>query len=403
MPSWAVSPAYDGRGFANVPNTVLRHFGLPSPLPPLATEMLDPDLLHGSRAIVLLLLDACGYELLTNALDRGVCPHLARRLRAGTASLSALTSIFPSTTAAALTTLATGHAPGQHGIGGYTLWCPQQATVMNMITFRAIDGSNRSVDPAALLDVPTVFQRLTSVGVRSVYANLRRYLGSGLSVMHSVGAQLARYHTFADLCVTLRDLLEIDGSPAYVQVYWDTLDNLQHTYGPVAEALDAELAAIDFLLERELFSRVKRPDVLFLVLADHGQCATTEERAVWLQRDRALLDLFEHPPAGERRVPYLYPREGKVDEVRAWFRAEAPESVMLLTAQQVEALELWGPGPLAPVARQRFGTLVGLATPGWQLPYRAARDGTDDVLPTGAHGNLTRLEALVPLVALRLM
>src|SRR5439155_9728139 len=48
-------------------------------------------------------------------------------------TLAPLTSVFPSTTTAALTSLSTGLAPGRHGMLGYEMWLKEFGMTANMI------------------------------------------------------------------------------------------------------------------------------------------------------------------------------------------------------------------------------------------------------------------------------
>src|SRR3712207_8348871 len=52
--------------------------------------------------------------------------------------------------------------------------------------------------------------------------------------------------------------------------YYGVLDGITHVYGTGSPEHAAEVAKIDFVLRRELFERVRQPDTLFLMLADHG-------------------------------------------------------------------------------------------------------------------------------------
>ena len=68
----------------------------------------------GARAVVLLVLDGLGWRRLEAARARG-CPSSAA-MEGGP-----ITTVVPSTTAAALTSIATGLAPARHGIIGYRM------------------------------------------------------------------------------------------------------------------------------------------------------------------------------------------------------------------------------------------------------------------------------------------
>lgn len=402
LPDWAVQPRYDGYGTAAIPNTVLAHFGVEPRLPPLAPELLPPAMLEGVQTVVLLIIDALGYDQLARALDSGVCPNLAARLDSGRMRLSPLTTIFPSTTAAALTTYATGEPPIRHGMVGYTLWLEEAGAVVNMIRFAPVAGDVKVPTPEGFLTTPTVFERLQSAGVASVYINLKPLLGSGLSVMHSKGAIVEPAVSFADLCCTVRRMIEAcAGERRFIQAYWDAVDGIAHLRGPRSAEHSAELASIDFTLGRELLDQLRRPDVLLLLAADHGQGETHLEQATWLNEEPELLRCLAHPPAGERRAVYLAVKPGKEASVEAWAAERLGERGALIDVVRALKAGLWGPSPFSDAALRRIGAYVLLPAPGWQLPYRWPGDDETPTLPIGAHGNLTREEALVPLLAAR--
>ena len=107
-----VMPDYDGGGLLNVPATVLdllvaRESGDAVPL-----AGLDPTLRDGVGQVVVILADGLGWWQLEMLCDRGTTPFLAdlreRARRRDAAQLIEATTVFPSTTAAAITTLNTG-------------------------------------------------------------------------------------------------------------------------------------------------------------------------------------------------------------------------------------------------------------------------------------------------------
>ena len=64
-------------------------------------------------------------------------------------------SVFPSTTAAALTSLLTGEWPGRHGLVGYSVLDASRDVLINQLSGWEKEG----IDPATWQRVPTVFER----------------------------------------------------------------------------------------------------------------------------------------------------------------------------------------------------------------------------------------------------
>ena len=115
-----IYPNYDGLSILNIPSSICQLLDIPPVgAPPLTSEILSP-LGDGIRNIILILMDALALHRLQEwmADDKDmIWNHL---LEDGL--LAPLTSISPSTTSSALTSLWTGCSPAQHGIAGYEQW-----------------------------------------------------------------------------------------------------------------------------------------------------------------------------------------------------------------------------------------------------------------------------------------
>jgi len=88
---------------------------------------------------VLLLVDALGYNQLVELMERGQADFWQRNLAKST--LLPITSISPSTTSTALTTIWTGTTPQEHGIIGYEMWVKSLSMVINTIVHSPITFS----------------------------------------------------------------------------------------------------------------------------------------------------------------------------------------------------------------------------------------------------------------------
>jgi hypothetical protein len=403
-PAEWVLPQYAGYSIANLGASVLEHFGAEPPEVRLAEDALPRALLDGARTVILLVLDALGYDQLMERLAEGTAPRLAERLDAGGARLAQLTSIFPSTTAAAMTTLHTAVAPARHGMPGFTLYLPAVGEVVNMLTLRPANGQAQpSVEPEDFLPVPTIHRRLAGAGVASHCVTGSTLLGTSLSRMLTDGATTHGYVSSADLCVWVRRLAEERAGLRFILAYWPAVDTIAHWYGPGSDEHRAEVAALDFILDRELLGRLPE-DTLLLITADHGHMATNREHTVLLHEHPALLELLAAPPAGERRAIYLYVAPEHVAAARAYIAATFGEVVTVLTRGEALAAGLFGLSPVWAPGVERIGDLVLLARGDWQLPYLhnpEYRQQPWEHLTIGAHGGLTSAEVRVPLIAMR--
>ena len=82
--------------------------------------------------VLLILLDGLGFDIWTGPAA-GV-PFFERLSRRG--DVTSLTAVFPSTTSASLTTLATGHTPREHGLLEWNLYLPEVDDVIATLPFK---------------------------------------------------------------------------------------------------------------------------------------------------------------------------------------------------------------------------------------------------------------------------
>ena len=142
-----VMPYYDGYSIVNLPATTAALFDIQLPgAIALPDELWKP--FSGSvRCIVQVLIDALGYYRLQRAMSAGPETLFHQIDRRG-GSQFPLTSVCPSTTTTALSSLWTGRMPIEHGMLGTRLFLRDQGLRANMIYFTPV-GFN---SPNILLD-----------------------------------------------------------------------------------------------------------------------------------------------------------------------------------------------------------------------------------------------------------
>ncbi len=182
--------------------------------------------------------------------------------------------------------------------------------------------------------------------------------------------------------------------------YWGGADSVGHTQGPDTENWLAEVRSIAHALEHEFLRRLApaaRDGTLLLITADHGQITAPPAIATLLGQHSGLADLLALPPAGEARAAYLFPRDGRHEQVIAYFAERLAGRFTL--ADSAAALEagLFGPGVPATETPFRIGDLVAIA----HGPHSLNR-GTQPPTLVGRHGGLTPDETLVPFLGARL-
>jgi type I phosphodiesterase/nucleotide pyrophosphatase len=414
-PETYVRPDFDGAGLANVAPTVLRLLvphadGLD--LPSLSDASLPARLLNGVRTVVLIVADGLGHLQLQREMSAGNAPNMQRMLSQDNVNYAVLTSVFPTTTVAALGSINSAVLPTEHGLLGYTLYLPDFDMVGEMIRWGPLNRRISFSDPEfgrtpeEFFWAQTTYQRLHAAGLERTFAvNPNHFSGTALTRMLHQGATYQGYVATSSLDPLVTRLVNESREPTYIYAYWPTVDTIAHVVGPLTEEHSAEVATLDAALGRLVQHLPRRGDTLLVLTADHGHIDTQPERSVALGEHPELLAMLRVPPAGEARAVYLHPKPGAAGEVEAYARERLSDVATPLAREDAVRLGLFGPRPLSEQAAARIGEVLLFARGNLQLhaPLETP-EGVPIKRPAfrGLHGGLTAEEALVPLLAMRL-
>ena len=390
-----VVPRHDGGGFAALPDTVARLLGAGE-----GGVELD-GLPARARHVVLVLLDAFGWRFFTRHGDH----PLLRRLHA----VAPLTTQFPSTTTAHVTTLHTGVALGEHGLYEWNIYEPSlDALITPMLFCYAGDAARDTllragVDPGLLWpSAPTFYERLAGGGVASHVFGPATFTPS---TVDSVLARGAGLHPVADLpsgLAALAATLHAADGPAYAYFYWDEVDAVGHQHGPsspqFAAAAQRCLDALDAGL-RDL------PEgTIVLLAADHGQVDVDPETTVYVNEAwPGIVDLLARDgrgrplaPAGSARDLFLHCRPEAIGElVDGLERLLGERATVHRVADVVVAGWL---GTVGARLRARLADVCVLPAPGETVWWRERH--RFDMRFRGHHGGLSEDEARTQVAAL---
>jgi hypothetical protein len=399
-------PYYDGLSLVNLAGTVTKMLGAPA----FGREPLDDSLLESLggpyKKVVFLLVDALGYELLSKLMD--TVPGLVWSELREKGVFAPITSVCPSTTASALTTLWTGAAPASHGIIGYEMWAKELGVVMNNILHAPamargdVGGLSRSgFVPHDFLNKPLLGQHLLENGITPTAFIHYSIAHSGLSVMQMEDVNLMPYVDEADLSITLADFLnERAGERDYVYVYYSDVDTLMHRFSAGDERVSLQFTAFSDMFRKGFLDRLSpevAEDTLLILAADHGSKFTAIDPRYDLANHPELKSDLVMQPTCEHRLTFFYTKPGEEQAVRDYIEQHWPGEFLLLDSQSALEAGLFGDGEIKEQAPDRVGDLIAVARGGayfWWAPT------TNHML--GRHGGLSREEMLVPFLAVPL-
>jgi hypothetical protein len=403
-----VLPDYDGGSLLNVAATVLDVLGARDETDPAPLRALHPALREGVRQVVLVLADGLGLGQFQALCTNGDTPFIAsllERARSGDrAQLIEATTIFPSTTAAAITTLNTARTPQEHGNIAYFIWLEEFAQVTQMlrwgpgITRRGSYFDDRSVDPREYVKVGSVHARIRQRGGQSWVIEPEIFRMEAMTRMHAAEAGYAGYALPSTMSVRLRQLLDQrpwGGAPGYVYAYWAGIDTAGHLHGPRSAEHATEAALFDAALRRALGDRPPG-DTLVILTADHGHAATDPNRLIDLIGDEQLRGMLRNPIAGEPRLAFLHTDEP--DRVKQHLERRYPGTFFVIDRDEAIDAGLFGRGD-PEVARRRIGEVCAML--GDDRAASIVKVDGQTFRHYGSHGGMSPEEMRIPVLAWR--
>jgi hypothetical protein len=334
------------------------------------------------RRVVVVLVDGMGWHLLPElAAD---APLLASVLAGDAGRLDELACTFPSTTPTSLASLATGAAPGRHGILGFTVKLPESDRVLNHIWWRG--------DPPASQwqPVPTWFERLQRAGVGTRAVLPGAFVGSGLTEAVYRGAQFLAATKDDDYAQLVVD--ELRAAPGLVYAYTAALDTAAHLFGIGSPEWHAAGAYVDALLTRMV--EALPSDAALLITADHGGLNVTQDRRIDLDAD-SRLSAGVRVVAGDPRVRYLYTEPGAAsDVIAAWSELLAGRAEVRSRDDAVGAGLF---GSVLPDHLPRIGDVV-VSCLGDAAVLASAHEPPEVAQLIGFHGAGDPVEMAIPLI-----
>jgi predicted AlkP superfamily pyrophosphatase or phosphodiesterase len=356
-----VIPDYGGACITNVVPALLEWAVPPPWLPPAA---------HAADQVVLLVLDGLGWlQMQEHRDDLPVLSSLAG---------GPITTVAPSTTAAALTSIATGLTPGEHGVVGYRVFLEDD--VVNMLRWSMDRGDARVLHPPAVVQPHEAF-----CGQRPPIVTKAEFSTTGFTQAHLAGARFHGYRVISTMVATVTQLVEA-GEP-FVYAYYEGVDKVSHEYG-LGRFFRAELRSVDqwvgWLLE-ELPA-----GTALVITADHGQVETGNK----IIEPHPSVLAATSVQSGEGRFRWFHARPGRVGALYDAARTHHDGHAWIRTRDEVLAEGWFGPKVRDELVA-RLGDVCLVAK--GELAFNDPAD-TGPFKLIGRHGSLTAAEMLVPLL-----
>lgn len=364
---------------------------LPSLAASLGAGLANTLQLPTARSAILLLVDGLGLEQLQQYAAHA--PFLRRVMQRQSEAQTELSTVYPSTTAAALSSLGTGLPPGEHGLVGYDVYDPARDTVINQL-----GGWDERTDPETWQPAPTIFEQLNEQRLAGVHhiepitVSLAAFESSALTRAALQGPRFIGQDTMTDRFNHAAREAQQPG--ALVYLYANELDRAGHQYGPGSDEWLEVLEELDAQARRLV--RKLPEGTLAAVTGDHGMIAVNEEHRIDFADDDELVGHISHT-AGEPRMVQLHfntsaSTSQRERTIAAWQRRFGDQA-WIVTRQQ--AIDAGWFGPVSGRVSPRIGDLIVTGFEPIAL-YDSRRASPQSFAMVGHHGAPTSAEVRIP-------
>lgn len=381
-----MGPDYGGGGIVNLTSSLIQALGgEPSPhYPPAAC--LEPGALEDADNIILVVIDGLGYEYLMRRDPGG---FLCRHLKAG------LTSVFPSTTATAITTFLTGAAPQQHGLTGWFMYFKEIGGVAAVLPFTWRGGASlrrSGIEAGTLFDRPPIFDRIAAPSYLVIPKHIA---GSDFNLAHSGAARVIPYGSLSQFVRAVVNATGSGGGRRFIYAYWPGLDAMSHEHGTDSQCVAVHFTQLETALAR-LAHHLKGARSALVITADHGMIDSGPGQVIEVADHPPLAQSLLLPLCGERRAAYCYVHPHLAGQFEAYVRTELSAYADLVKSSDLLARGFFGLGPPHPGMDERIGHYTLLMKNGYVIKDWVA--GERRHVQYGVHGGLSGEEMKVPLI-----
>lgn len=382
----SVLPDYQGGSIVNLMSSILQVLGTSSNQHKPLTD-LDSEQLKQATNVVLLVLDGLGYQYLCERGEKSTLhQHLHRQL----------TSVFPSTTATAISTFMTGMAPQQHGLTGWFTYFKELMSVLAVLPCvpRFTDESmgEVAINAQSLYGHTPVFDLLK---VDSFVVTPQRIAYSEYSLSHRGKAVIRPYTTLAECFKVTADIVKSNSQNKYIYTYWPEFDGMAHEKGVESQAVADHFVEIDNAFAQFL-KDIKGSNTLVIATADHGIIDSGPDYCIELEDYPALQEMLTLPLSGERRMAYCYVDPDRRDEFRHYVEHNFANDIDIFDSQEMFSQHIYGLGQPHPQLAKRIGDFMLLMKNNMTIMDTLSSERR--FYHIGTHGGLSEQEMLVPLI-----
>lgn len=392
LPPGTRLPDYNGGSILNLVSSIEARFGGGAGYPQL--DLLPAGELDRARTVILLVIDGMGHGFFQRHTSKALVKDHC---------LGSITSVFPSTTAAAMTTLHTGLAPARHGILAWFTYLKELGEIAIFPPALARrTGVSLGMDVARqIINTGSMFQRARCT---SHVVVPKEYIDSPYTSIVCAGAQASGYKSFQGLMKRITRIARRGKGEQLVIGYWPRFDGTCHVRGPDSpEAIRDGKAVLEAVEQLVTAPWLGATGTTVIVTADHGQVTTPISRIVRADVYQSLQDALVLPLSGEARAAFCHVRHGREARFHEALAGLPQGCCTAIPAGAAIEAGWFGPatGGIHKRLHDRAGDYILLMHGDHAIKDILVGEARDERGMIGHHGGTSEDEMLVPLIASR--
>ncbi|MDB5189475.1 MAG: hypothetical protein JWL82_432 [Parcubacteria group bacterium] len=387
-----IYPYYGSYSIAEVPPSIRQWLGLPHGDRAVFPFSARHD--HGYTSVLFFFIDGLGFD---HFVDYEQELPFFHRLKEKS-DVYPITSVFPSTTPAALTTLHTNKTPQEHGLPEWMVYFEECNEIVHPFL-------SEGTSPEMLYQGQTFYEELAEHAVQPyVFMKEENFNKGAYTGTTQKGSIPMPFSGTDDLLEQLVTTLTEQSSPAYYFVYWDKVDGAEHRYGPRTREHLLALHEVSSFLESvtQRLTPESTRDTLFILSSDHGQSAIRNEDIIYLNDYVDLEASYQHGATGGAIYPtgaphdvFLHIHEPKREATIRYLKTQLDGKAEVLSTKEAVERGLYGLNQPTERFLRRVGDVLILPYEGYHVWFKHAPGDIFGQL--GIHGGLSQREMIVPL------
>lgn len=375
-----IFPDYKKDNIINLTSSILKAFN---------TKFLYPELkeledIKKSKNIILLVIDGLGWNYLEkNGKDTIFNKYLVKKL----------SSVFPSTTASAVTTLETGVAPQQHGITGWFMLLKELGIVAKILPFMPRYGNlafpHNGVQRTDIYTEKRITEKISSPSF-IIYPD--HIVDNKVNIKTE---NLLTYKTLNGMLLQINKAIKSSLQKKFIYAYWDHFDSLSHFKGNTSEKVLNHFQLLNTRLSR-FINLLKGSDTTLIITADHGLIDTDKSKTIFLNDYPDIYDMLSLPLCGEPRTVYCYVHPHKTAEFESLVKKKLEFCCDLYESSALLEKGAFGLYEAHSMLKHRIGDYTLIMKDNYIIRDKLFNERK--IAMIGNHGGISEDERYVPLI-----